>query len=228
MNINYELLQFYVYRKLLKKKEADDIFEESKNLGIPVREYLLTKEYIFMHAYRNWYYGYVAHYPSISIDGLNVVDIETRKPVPAGYEVLINGQSLIDEPAMHLPETVSTHPLYPCVDDDGDGLVDGTSVPYDPSNINRSGVMAEDSYKNLNMIAPPKYFRLYGNENASEEGKARILVYDTANYKNISEGGFFGKTEFATDGATYLGTDYVGRDTETFKFIDMEDFKNDR
>ena len=45
MNINYELLQFYVYRKLLKKKEADDIFEESKNLGIPVREYLLTKEY---------------------------------------------------------------------------------------------------------------------------------------------------------------------------------------
>lgn len=45
MNANYELLQFYVYKKIIKKKDADAILSECERLGIPVREYLLTKEY---------------------------------------------------------------------------------------------------------------------------------------------------------------------------------------
>ena len=195
---------------------------EIKMKNVTAHYYTDSPAHIFMHAYSNWYFGYVAHYPSISIDGLNVVDIETRKPVPAGYEILISGSSLVNEPAMHLPETKRVHPVYPCVDQDGDGIVDGTNAPYDPNNIIRSGITVEDSNKNLNMIAPPKYFRLYGNKNASEEGKARILVYDTAHYMDVPDGGFFGKTEFATDGATYIGADHVGEDTETFKFIPFE------
>lgn len=46
MDNNYELLQFYVYKKLIKKKEADDILIECKKLNSSVREYLLAKEII--------------------------------------------------------------------------------------------------------------------------------------------------------------------------------------
>ncbi|MBE7090572.1 MAG: type II/IV secretion system protein [Clostridiales bacterium] len=46
MNIDYELLQFYVYKKLIKKKQAEAILAECKRLHTPVREYLLTKEYV--------------------------------------------------------------------------------------------------------------------------------------------------------------------------------------
>ena len=45
MNINYELLQFYVYKKIIKKKDVDDILAECERLGTSAREYLLTKEY---------------------------------------------------------------------------------------------------------------------------------------------------------------------------------------
>ncbi len=45
MNANYELLQFYVYKKLIKKKDADEILAECEKLGTSVREYLITKEY---------------------------------------------------------------------------------------------------------------------------------------------------------------------------------------
>lgn len=45
MNVNYELLQFYVYKKIIKKKDADTVLAECERLGIPLREYLLTKEY---------------------------------------------------------------------------------------------------------------------------------------------------------------------------------------
>ncbi len=44
MNINYELLQFYVYKKLLKKKEMPEILSECERLNVGVRDYLLAKE----------------------------------------------------------------------------------------------------------------------------------------------------------------------------------------
>ena len=46
MNTNYELLQFYIYKKLIRKKDADDILAECKRLNTGVRDYLLAKEYI--------------------------------------------------------------------------------------------------------------------------------------------------------------------------------------
>ncbi len=45
MDINFELMQFYVYKKILKRKDADQILEECKKLNTSVREYLLVKEY---------------------------------------------------------------------------------------------------------------------------------------------------------------------------------------
>ena len=45
MNINRELLQFYIYKKIIKKKQAEKILEDCDRLGISVRDYLLAKEY---------------------------------------------------------------------------------------------------------------------------------------------------------------------------------------
>lgn len=45
MNINYELIQFFVYKKILKKNEVDKIIEECTKLDMQVDEYLILKEY---------------------------------------------------------------------------------------------------------------------------------------------------------------------------------------
>ena len=46
MNINHELLQFYIYKKLVKRKKSAEIIAECKKSGHGVREYLLTQEVI--------------------------------------------------------------------------------------------------------------------------------------------------------------------------------------
>ena len=45
MNINHELLQFYIYKNVIKKKQADKILEDCERLGVPIRDYMLAKEY---------------------------------------------------------------------------------------------------------------------------------------------------------------------------------------
>lgn len=46
MNTNFELLQFYIYKRLVRRKDAEAILEECKRLKMPVRDYLLAKEII--------------------------------------------------------------------------------------------------------------------------------------------------------------------------------------
>jgi len=45
MNINKELLQFYTYKKVIKKRQQDKILEDCKRLNVNVRDYMLAKEY---------------------------------------------------------------------------------------------------------------------------------------------------------------------------------------
>ena len=45
MNINRELLQFYIYKKIIKKKQADKILEDCERLKVSVTEYMRAKEY---------------------------------------------------------------------------------------------------------------------------------------------------------------------------------------
>lgn len=45
MNINRELLQFYVYKKVIKKKQTEKILEDCERLKVTVRDYMLAKEY---------------------------------------------------------------------------------------------------------------------------------------------------------------------------------------
>lgn len=46
MDINHDLLQFYIHKKLIKRKESDTILSEAKKMNVSVRDYLTVKEYI--------------------------------------------------------------------------------------------------------------------------------------------------------------------------------------
>ena len=175
--------------------------------------------YLAGHSYYNWYFGYKCYFPNIEIDNITYYNLDTLQPLPAGHEVLICGQSIANEPAQHLSETVKCPPRYADVDEDGDGFVDGTNIPYDDV-VERAGVLDEASRKNLNQVTPPSIISVMRNENASLPGKCRFSIYDTSKYCGVSGGGFFGSTRFVTDENTYLGTDFANRDTETFRFIE--------
>ena len=46
MNLNYELLQLYVNKKLVKRKDFEVFLEDAQRLEIGIRDYLMTKEII--------------------------------------------------------------------------------------------------------------------------------------------------------------------------------------
>ena len=46
MNINRELLNFYIYKKLVKQRDAQEILDACANMNVGVRDYLLAKETI--------------------------------------------------------------------------------------------------------------------------------------------------------------------------------------
>ncbi|MBR2320818.1 MAG: type II/IV secretion system protein [Clostridia bacterium] len=46
MDINKELIQFYTYKKVIKKKQQDKILEDCARLHVNVRDYMLTKELV--------------------------------------------------------------------------------------------------------------------------------------------------------------------------------------
>lgn len=71
MNTNYELLQFYIYKHLVRRKDADAILEECQRLKISVRDYLLAKEIITETAELEALGEYYCM-PSVEIDMLEI------------------------------------------------------------------------------------------------------------------------------------------------------------
>lgn len=45
MNLKRELLQFYIYKKVIKKSQVEKIIEDCDRLGVFVRDYMIAKEY---------------------------------------------------------------------------------------------------------------------------------------------------------------------------------------
>jgi len=125
-----------------------------------------------------------------------------------GTRIYLVGSSIDREPWIHREYTKNSPAIFPDVDADGDGLVDGTKIPYDDY-IDPRGVSDSSNMKNINRIIPPAYIRILGN---TELGY-NYIVHDTSEY---DDGGFFGTTRFETDKNCYTGTAYS--DTETFKF----------
>ena len=164
--------------------------------------------YLLCHSYRNWNYGYQAYFPNVSIENLRYYDFETRKPMGKGTRVYLVGSSIDFEPAIHREYTLNTNAVYPDVDEDGDGLVDGTDIPFDDF-VSPRGVPHPTSKKNMNPVIPPEYVKVIGNKEVGYD----FIIHDTSVY---DDGGFFGTTEFITEDATYVGT--ADKNTETFKF----------
>lgn len=197
-NITVKGLKAYVYTKPSSLQNAVN----SEYAGI----------YVVYHRYTNWYYGYECYFPNISLDSLEVYDIETGMPVPEGTEIHFISGNMKSEPALHREKTLRMRPFFPGVDDDGDGLIDGTNIPFE--NIIRGGVADESSDKNLNPTVPPKYIKILNNK-----GKYVFLVNDMSSFDGVTDGGFFGKTKFISDNETCVGTNYSDVETESFKFV---------
>jgi hypothetical protein len=192
-----------------------------------VKAYVFTTydTFIYMHTYSNWYYGYVAAFPSIEINNLDYYDIKTREPLAAEYEIKLCRTSVTSEPALHLPETQKTAPYYPDVDKNKDGYVDGTNILFDGS-TNNSGIRDTSSRINFNPIKPPKYIKITGNDGVLSAGGYIYVVprtdafgvSDGGYYDEIeNNGGFFGDTKFITETNTYLGTNHTNSETFVFE-----------
>ena len=159
--------------------------------------------FLMYRAYDNWDFGYTCRFPSMNIENLKYYDRDTGKPMPEGFEVklLQEKKSLSFEPALHLPETLNSHPFY-----------------TDFSGVKRGGIEDTESYKNLNPIVPPEYIKIIGND-----GGYVFAVPNTYEYKGLGENGFFEKTKFYySETEYYEGTNHTGEDTKTFKFVSLE------
>ena len=198
-NITVKGLKAYVYSKRSDLKNT--VPEEYSGI------------YVVSHNYHNWYYGYDCNFPNITLDSIELYDIETHKPIPDGTEVRFVTGNLTAEPNMHLDTTVNVHPIFPDVDEDGDGLIDGTNIPRVGA-VRRGGVLDESSNINLNPIVPPKYFKVVNNKK-----NYVYLVEDTSTLDGVVGGGFFEKTEFISGSAKLVGAAHSDEKTETFKFI---------
>ncbi len=191
-----------------------------------------AKTYLFLHRYYNWFFGYIAAMPNLSLDNLKLYDTKTFEPLPEGYPIYMMQNSVYMEPQLHLEYTLNTPGKYCYVDLDGDGLVDGTRVKYDPSLAREmsSGVaLPEDDpdyNKNLNVIAPPEYLRILNNGGNYKiivprtQGSAKAANDLTALPHDVDpDGGFFATTKFIYgdgDGEYYRGTNHNG--AKTFEF----------
>ena len=100
--------------------------------------------------------------------------------------------------------------IFPDVDADGDGLVDGTKIPYDDV-VDKRGVTDPDNFTNANPIVPPEYIKIV---NSTDAGSCKVLVANTSVFES---GGFFKNTTFS-DGVSEL----VGPSGESsvFEFVD--------
>ena len=102
MNINQELLQFYTYKKLIKRKRAPEILSECKAKKHNVRDYLLTKEIITETSELEARAAYYCM-PSVEIDMLDIDDslfekftydfMKKHKIIPIKYDK--NGTLLV-------------------------------------------------------------------------------------------------------------------------------------
>ena len=95
MDINYELLQFYIHKHLVRRKDGDEILEECNRLNIPLRDYLLAKEIVTetseIEALGEYY-----RMPSVEIDMLEIDKelfdlfsydfLKKHKIIPIGFD----------------------------------------------------------------------------------------------------------------------------------------------
>ena len=154
-------------------------------------------------AYVNWDFGYPATIPNITIENIKYYDYATGEQLPAGFSARLfeNERCIKIDAALHLPETLNTHPWYD-----------------DENWENFNGIQDTESFKNVNQVVAPEYLKIVGNEAGYV-----FSIPDTYSYKGLGDKGFLEKTKFYyTDTEYYEGTNHTDEDTRTFKFTPVE------
>ena len=164
---------------------------------------------VVCYKFHNWYFGYDCHFPNVTFDGVELYDMETFQPVTESVNFNFMTKVAV-EPGLHRKNTYKVHPTFPTVDADGDGLIDGTNIPY--TGELWGGVTDESSYENLNRVVPPKYIKVLNNKY-----KYKYCILDASSYKDMDDGGFFGETEFITDDESFLGKNPKNNDSFVFE-----------
>jgi len=182
MNIDYELMQYYVYKKVLARKTADDVLVDAARVKTHVRDYMLTKEYITevgeLDALGEYY-----NLPTIELEMLDVDRdlfnlfgfdfMKTHKMVPVSID--LNGVLLV---AIGRPMDCSTlSAMSICYS----GPVDYVLTP--PSQIDRyidavSAVITTSAA--LNDLNAEKDDQLFADRNASEIFQGNDVINNPA------------------------------------------------
>lgn len=84
MNINYEILQYYVYKKVVSRKVADEVLAEARRVKTGVRDFLLTKEYITETSELD----VLSEYYSMPTVELEMLDIDKELFAQFGFEFM--------------------------------------------------------------------------------------------------------------------------------------------
>ena len=95
-------------------------------------------------SYKNWYYGYMVGFPSITIDNLKVYNMDTKQYLPSGSvmnvtSIAINATdsySVAQNLARIHLEVSHAFPIIPILDYNKDGYIDEF-----PTDINRDGIV---------------------------------------------------------------------------------------
>ncbi|MBO5946216.1 MAG: hypothetical protein J6Q69_06370, partial [Clostridia bacterium] len=109
--------------------------------------YTSAKTFLFYHNYQNWYFGYQACFPSISIDNLNYYSISSRMPLAEGYQIYLADATLSPSSKMHLPES-HTNAIFSILDQDRDSYCD-TCHAYTHTTVNACDECIEERIDGL-------------------------------------------------------------------------------
>ena len=189
---------------------------------------------ILTRSYSNWDFGYVCAFPSLIIDGIEIVYAEGDDRM-GSKEIQITN-AFVDD-GMHLQTTLKTPPRYSYLDKNRDGIVDGTGsydasgnlipgtgIKYDESKVSsyEGGVVKnKNDRENFNVILPPEFIKIISNphgytfvvRDTSGAGISDGAHFDT----NETYGGFYGDTKFyLANGEYVVGTS--GADFGDFEF----------
>ena len=206
--------------------------------------YNTGKLYLFYHGFVNWYYGYTAVFPNLSIENLDLYDIKTYEPINSGREIIYTGSTASSTSKAHLnfahsksqyaivdndkdgfvDEPIMDRNLDGFLDDpcdlDGDGKVGNTSINYDEARASasdyRRGIAHPTSYRNLNITKPPRYLKIVGNDGHDGNGGYTYVVPDTS-ANGISDGLYYNEVD--SFGGFLGGTTFIYGDGEGEYFI---------